>query len=196
MQTLLKFSKAVDYLTERMGDIANWVVLITVVIGFYNVFVRYIGRFIGLNLSSNVYIELQWYLYSIIFFLGFGYILKHGINVRVDILYAQWSEKTQAMIDFWATLLLLVPFCIIGLYVTYAPVLTSWGLRPNGTWGTWEVSPDPSGLPRAPIKTMIIVAFVLMLLQAISQLIKYWAVIIGHHEVREILEAETERLKL
>jgi TRAP-type mannitol/chloroaromatic compound transport system permease small subunit len=196
LQTLLKFSKAVDYLTERMGDIANWVVLITVVIGFYNVFVRYIGRFIGLNLSSNVYIELQWYLYSIIFFLGFGYILKHGINVRVDILYAQWSEKTQAMIDFWATLLLLVPFCIIGLYVTYAPVLTSWGLRPNGTWGTWEVSPDPSGLPRAPIKTMIIVAFVLMLLQAISQLIKYWAVIIGHHEVREILEAETERLKL
>jgi TRAP-type mannitol/chloroaromatic compound transport system permease small subunit len=179
-----------------MGDIANWVVLITVVIGFYNVFVRYIGRFIGLNLSSNVYIELQWYLYSIIFFLGFGYILKHGINVRVDILYAQWSEKTQAMIDFWATLLLLVPFCIIGLYVTYAPVLTSWGLRPNGTWGTWEVSPDPSGLPRAPIKTMIIVAFVLMLLQTISQLIKYWAVIIGHHEVREILEAETERLKL
>jgi len=196
LQTLLKFSKAVDYLTERMGDIANWVVLITVVIGFYNVFVRYIGRFIGLNLSSNVYIELQWYLYSIIFFLGFGYILKHGINVRVDILYAQWSEKTQAMIDFWATLLLLVPFCIIGLYVTYAPVLTSWGLRPNGTWGTWEVSPDPSGLPRAPIKTMIIVAFVLMLLQTISQLIKYWAVIIGHHEVREILEAETERLKL
>ena len=196
MNGLLKFSNMVDNLTEKIGVVAGWVVLITIAIGFYNVFVRYIGRFIGISLSSNVYIELQWYLYSIIFFLGFAFILKHGVNVRVDILYAQFSEKTQAWIDFLATLFLLVPFCIIGLYVTYSPVLTSWGLRPNGTWGTWEVSPDPSGLPRAPIKTMIIVAFVLLLLQAIAQLIKYWAVISGHHEVKETLEAETEKLHL
>jgi TRAP-type mannitol/chloroaromatic compound transport system permease small subunit len=178
-----------------MGNLANWVVLITITIGFYNVFVRYIGRFIGISLSSNVYIELQWYLYSIIFFLGFAYILKHGVNVRVDILYATFGEKTQAWIDFVATLLLLVPFCLIGLYVTYNPVLTAWGRLPNGNWGTWEVSPDPNGLPRAPIKTMIIVAFVFLLLQSIAQLIKYWAVIGGHHEVKELIDAETEEFR-
>lgn len=192
---LLKFSQVIDKITEGMGEMANYIVIITIVIGFYNVFVRYIGRFIGVSLSSNVYIELQWYLYSIIFFLGFAYILKHGVNVRVDILYSGWSDKTQAKIDFWATLLLLVPFCIIGLYVTYHPVLTAWGRLPNGGWGPWEVSPDSDGLPRAPIKTMIIVAFVMLLLQSISQLIKYWAIIKGHHEVKEAIEAETEQFK-
>jgi TRAP-type mannitol/chloroaromatic compound transport system permease small subunit len=73
--------------------------------------------------------------------------------------------------------------------------MTSWGLLPNGTWGEWEVSPDPGGLPRAPIKSMIIVAFSLMLLQSISQLIKYFAVIVGHEEVYEAIQAETEQFQ-
>ena len=192
MNFFLKISHAIDALTEWAGGIANIIVLITITIGFYNVFVRYIGRFIGVQLSSNVYIELQWYLYSMIFFLGFAYILKHGVNVRVDFLYANWSEKTQAWIDLIGTVLVLIPFCIIGIYATYGPVLTSWGRLPNGNWGTWEMSPDPNGLPRAPIKTMIIVAFVLLLLQSISQIIKYIAILTGHKEVVEEIKADTE----
>ncbi len=195
MRILLKISDWIDTISEWCGEIAQYLVIGVVIIGFYNVFVRYVGRFTGTQLSSNVYIELQWYLYSIIFLLGFPYILKHGVNVRVDILYAQWSEKTQAWIDFLATLLLLIPFCIVGITVTYNPVLTSWGLLPDGTWGEWEVSPDPGGLPRAPIKSMIIVGFGLMLLQSISQLIKYFAVMIGHHEVYEAIQAETEQFQ-
>ncbi len=194
MRILLKVSHFIDIISEWCGKIAVWIVLITITIGFYNVFVRYTGRFTGIQLSSNVYIELQWYLYSLIFFLGFPFILKHGVNVRVDIFYAKWSPKTQAWIDFLATLFLLVPFCLIALTVTYSPVLTSWGLLPDGTWGTWELSPDPDGLPRAPIKTMIIISFGLMLLQSISQLIKYMAVIGGDDEVYQAILEETHQL--
>ena len=190
MRALLKFTQIVDGLSERLGWLSMILVVVTIAIGFYNVVARYSGRFIGAQLSSNVYIELQWYLYSLVFFLGFAYILKNGINVRVDFLYANFPKKRKILIDFWGHLLLLVPFCIIGIYVTINPVLVSWGRRSNGTWGTWEMSPDPSGLPRAPIKTMIIVAFVLLLLQTISELIKYGITLWGKEETVVIDESE------
>jgi TRAP-type mannitol/chloroaromatic compound transport system permease small subunit len=191
LRALLKISQIIDAITERIGGVSNWIVIITIVIGFYNVAVRYLGRFIGLQLSSNLYIELQWYLFSLIFFLGFAYILKHGGNVRVDFLYTNWSEQRKAWVDLLGTLLFLIPFCIIGIYVTINPVLRSWGQLPNGGWGPWEVSSDPNGLPRAPIKTMIIVAFILLLLQSISQAIKYLAVLLGHIEVSQVIKADT-----
>lgn len=191
MRTLLKLSAAIDTVSELFGQLANWIVLITIAIGFYNVAVRFTGRWTGLQLSSNVYIELQQYLFSLIFLLGFAYILKHGINVRVDFLYARWSDRTRALIDLVGTLAFLIPFCIIGIYVTISPVLTSWGRLPDGTWGAWEMSPDANGLPRAPIKSMIIVAFTLLLMQAISQTIKYLAVLLGHREIEAVIKAET-----
>jgi len=191
LRTLLKLSAAIDAVSELFGQLANWIVLITIAIGFYNVAVRFTGRWTGLQLSSNVYIELQQYLFSLIFLLGFAYILKHGINVRVDFLYARWSDRTRALIDLVGTLAFLIPFCIIGIYVTISPVLTSWGRLPDGTWGAWEMSPDANGLPRAPIKSMIIVAFTLLLMQAISQTIKYLAVLLGHREIEAVIKAET-----
>ncbi|MEZ4866820.1 MAG: TRAP transporter small permease subunit [Caldilineaceae bacterium] len=190
MRFLLKFAGLVDGLSERLGGISTILVVITVIIGFYNVAARYIGRYIGLNLASNMWIETQWYLYSLIFFLGFPYILKHGDNVRVDFWYVNWSPKMRAFVDFLGTLLFLIPFCIMGIYVTITPVLFSWGRLPNGSWGTWELSPDPGGLPRAPIKSMIIVAFVALLLQSLAQLIKYLAVLIGYSETEAGLQAE------
>jgi TRAP-type mannitol/chloroaromatic compound transport system permease small subunit len=193
MNALLKFSRVIDQLTEKIGGLATLIVIITVIIGFYNVVARYFGRFIGLRLSSNVFIELQWYLFSLIFFLGFAYILKHGANVRVDFFYTNWTEKQKAWVDFLGTVLFLIPFCILGIYITINPVMISWGRLPNGSWGTWEVSPDPDGLPRAPIKSMIIVAFVLLLLQSIAQAIKYWAIINGHIEIAKEIEAEIEQ---
>lgn len=195
MHGLLKVASFIDGVTERVGRLANWVVIITVAVGFYNVVARYVGRYIGVRLSSNVFIELQWYLFSLIFFLGFAYILKHGVNVRVDFLYTHWDEKRQAWVDFLGTVLFLIPLCIIGIYVTYNPVLSSWGRLPNGTWGTWEVSPDPEGLPRAPIKSMIIVAFALLLLQALAQAIKHLAVIMGHTKIAATIKAEAEAIE-
>lgn len=192
MTFLLKLSAAIDRVTEWVGKLSNWLVLITIAIAFYNVLVRYIGRFIGLQLSSNVFIELQWYLFSLIFLFGFAYILKHGENVRVDFLYSNWSEKRKALVDFLGTMLILIPFCLIGIWVTLNPVLQSWGRLPDGSWGAWEVSSDANGLPRAPIKTMIIVSFILLLLQAVSQAIKYFAILRGYTQVAEIVRAQTE----
>lgn len=193
MPTLLKFAHKIDRLTEQVGRLLNWIVILTVGIGFYNVAARYVGRFVGLKLSSNALIELQWYLFSLMFFLGFPYILKHGANVRVDFLYAYWSPKRQALVDFWGTVLFLIPFCLIGLYVTFNPVLQSWGQLPDGTWGTWEVSSDADGLPRAPIKSMIIVSFGLLLVQAISQTIKYWAALQGYQSAVQEIQSEVEK---
>lgn len=194
MRFLLKLSATIDRLTDWVGQLSDWLVIITVAVGFYNVLVRYVGRFIGLQLSSNGFIELQWYLFSLIFFFGFAYILKHGENVRVDFLYSNWSEKRQALVDFLGTLLFLIPFCVIGIWVTWNPVLQSWGRLPGGTWGPWEISSDANGLPRAPIKTMIIVAFVLLLIQAISQAIKYFAILRGYTQVAEMVREQTEQI--
>ena len=191
MRGVLKFSHAIDRLSEFLGKIAIYLILVLVAVGFYNVVVRYTGRFIGQNLSSNRLIEIQWYIYSVIFFLIFAYNVKHDVNVRVDILYTKWSPRRRAWVDLLGTLLILIPMAIIGIWVTVTPVLQSWGQPPNGTFGAWELSPDPDGLPRAPIKSFIIVAFSLLLLQAIAQVIKYAAVIAGHQEVIAELAAET-----
>ncbi len=85
-------------------------------------------------------IELQWYLFSLTFLLGFPYILKIGENVRVDFLYGNWSMKTKAWVNLIGHFFLLT-FCVIGIWVTFYPVLQSWGLLPDGTFGQWEVSP-------------------------------------------------------
>lgn len=180
VRRLLQVSAAIDALIEPIGKLLNWLVLITIAVGFYNVIARYVGRFVGMKLSSNVFIELQWYLFSITFLLSFPYVLKHGANVRVDFLEVNWSERRKALIGFWGTTLFLIPFCLLGLWVAFNPVLQSWGLLPDGTWGSWEVSPDANGLPRAPIKSMLLVSLLLLLLQGISQAIKYWAVWAGY----------------
>jgi TRAP-type mannitol/chloroaromatic compound transport system permease small subunit len=193
LPTLLKFAHLIDRLTEQVGRLLNWIVILTVSIGFYNVVARYVGRFIGLKLSSNALIELQWYLFSLMFFFGFPYILKHDTNVRVDFLYAHWNPKRKALVDFLGTVLFLIPFCLIGIYVTFNPVLQSWGQLSDGTWGTWEVSSDADGLPRAPIKSMIIVSFGLLLVQAISQAIKYWAALQGYQPAVQEIQSEVEK---
>ncbi|MDE0461318.1 MAG: TRAP transporter small permease subunit [Caldilineaceae bacterium] len=188
LKVLLHVSRLIDNLSERIGGVSVYLVIITVAVGFYNVLVRYMGQFIGVQLSSNLFIEMQWYLYSLVFFLGFAYILKNGINVRVDFIYANWSRKRQAMLDFWGNLFLLVPYCVIGIWVTVNPVMTS--------WRQWEMSPDPDGLPRAPLKTMIIVAFAFLLLQAISELIKLYAVLRGEDEETLDLTEHQEALRI
>lgn len=183
MRVLLRLSRGIDHLSEGLGKVSIYLTLILIVIGFYNVAARYIGRNIGQNLSSNVFIETQWYIFSVIFFLMFAYNLKHEVNVRVDFLYTKWSLRRRTWIDLFGTLLFLIPFCIMGIWVTINPVLFSWRL--------WEMSPDPGGLPRAPIKTFIIIAFVLLLLQAISQVIKYIAVLVGDQAIQQQIETET-----
>lgn len=175
---MMRFARWMDSFSMWLGKAAAFLVILTVAIGFYNVVARYLGRFIGVKLTTNMLIELQWYLFSLTFLLGFPYILKIGENVRVDFLYANWSMKTKAWVNLIGHLFLLT-FCVIGIWVTFYPVLQSWGLLPDGTFGQWEVSPDPDGLPRAPIKTMMPVGFALLFLQGLAEIFKNIARIRG-----------------
>jgi TRAP-type mannitol/chloroaromatic compound transport system permease small subunit len=190
MQALLRLSRMIDALIERIGRLTGWMITCMILIGLYNVIVRYLGRFIGRTLSSNLYLELQWYLFSIVFFFGFAYVLRYNQNVRVDFLYAKWPVKRRALINLVGDLLFMIPFCIMGIIVALNPVLASWGRLPDGSWGEWELSPDANGLPRAPIKSMIIVGFALLLLQAISETIKHVAVLTDAAESEIIVAAE------
>jgi len=190
IKKLLKVSQSIDKFTDKLGWLSQWFVLLTVGVGFFNVVARYLGRFIGTQLSSNALIDLQWYLFSLTFLSAFAYILRHGENVLVDFLYSQWGEKRKALIDFLGTILFLIPFCILGIWVTFNPILQSWGRLSDGSWGNWELSPDADGLPRAPIKTMLPLGLFLLLLQSISQAIKYLAIILGYEEVAEQIRLE------
>jgi TRAP-type mannitol/chloroaromatic compound transport system permease small subunit len=188
---LLQVSQIIDNFTDKLGWLSNWLVLLTIGVGFFNVIARYLGRFLGWQLSSNAWLELQWYLFAVTFLLGFAYILRHGENVRVDFLYTNMSNKQRALIDFLGTILFLIPFCLIGMWVTFNPVLQSWGRLSDGSWGNWEVSADANGLPRAPIKTMLPVGLFFLLLQSVSQAIKYLAVLLGYQQVVDKIRLET-----
>lgn len=193
MRGWLRLSRGIDTLMEWVGGLSMLLVTLLLGVGIYNVVVRYIGRLTRQNLASNTLLEAQWYLFSVIFFLGFAFILKRNTHVRVDFLYQNFGPKVRAWVNLFGTLLFLLPFCVLGIYVTYEPVLRSWGLRPNGTWGPWEGSPDAGGLPRAPLKSLIIVAFALLIIQGISDIIKHIAVLRG---VRSADEEQYEGLEV
>jgi TRAP-type mannitol/chloroaromatic compound transport system permease small subunit len=135
-----------------------------VAFGVYNALTRWSGRFIGIDLSSNGFIEAQWYLFTLLFLLGAAYTLKHNEHVRVDVFYGRLNRRGQAWIDLLGTLFLLLPFCIFGIVFTWSGVVESWQLS--------EVSPDPGGLPRYPLKAVVPLAFLLLIVQAVSEVVR------------------------
>ncbi len=164
MQKLLGLAKGIDRLNNWIGRAVSWLTLVMILIGAYNAVVRYLGRYIGANLSSNVYLELQWYLFSIVFLLGAAWTLKEDAHVRVDVLYAKLSRRGRRRIDIWGTILLLFPFSVFVFWTSWPSVMNSLRIR--------EGSPDPGGLPRYPIKAVILMCFVFLLLQGISELVR------------------------
>ncbi|AFY42741.1 TRAP transporter small permease subunit [Nostoc sp. PCC 7107] len=177
MEKLLKISKIIDTCTEFIGRFTSWLVLVMVILGVWNVIGRYLGRFTGSNLTSNAYIEAQWYIFDLVFLLGAAYTLKHNEHVRVDIFYSNWQHRRKAIADLVGTIFFLIPFCVMVIVFSWDTIIASWQIQ--------ESSPDPGGLPRYPIKAMIIVAFVLLIFQGISQAIKNWAIIQGRLEAGE-----------
>ena len=151
-------------MSERIGLFVGWLTLAMVAIGAFNAIARYAGKTIGINLSSNAYIEGQWYLFSLVFLLGAAHTLQRNQHVRVDVLYGRLSDRSKAKIDLAGTVLFLIPFCLFGLFICFPTVKNSWAV--------WETSPDPGGLPRYPIKTMLLLCFGLLLMQSISELFK------------------------
>jgi TRAP-type mannitol/chloroaromatic compound transport system permease small subunit len=194
VNTLLRVSRFIDAITERLSGFISLIVVLTILAGFLNAALRYLGQNLQRTLISNELIQIQWYLFSLLFLIGFPYLLKHNVNVRVDFLYSKWGPRRRAWVDFLGTLFFLIPFCLLAIYVTINPVLASWGRLPDGTWGPWEVSSDAGGLPLAPLKTLIIIGFFGLLVQAIAQLIKYAAILTDHHEVEDaVMQANNEQ---
>ncbi len=169
MTSLRRISAAIDRLNDRIGSAIQWLTLVMVIIGAFNAIARYATRFTGVSLSSNAYLELQWYLFSLIFLMGAAYGLNHDYHVRVDVLYARLGRRARAWIDLIGSALFLAPFALVMLWVSWGPVANSWAIL--------ETSPDPGGLARYPIKTVILVSFFLLLLQALSQIVKNAAIL-------------------
>ena len=164
MRTLQHLAGLVDRLNDRIGAAIQWLALLMVLVGAFNAGARYTTRYTGLALSSNAYLDLQWYFFTLIFLLGAAYGLNHDYHVRVDVLYEKMSARTRAWVDLIGTVLFLIPFSALMLWVSWRPVWNSWSIR--------EASPDPGGLPRYPIKAVILVAFLLLLLQGLSHSLK------------------------
>ncbi len=164
MRLLLRLSAAIDRANDRIGAAIQWLVLLMVVVGAFNALARYATRYTGISLSSNAYFDLQWYMFSLIFLLGAAYGLNRDVHVRVDVLYSRLSVRGRAWIDLAGSFLFLLPFCVMMLWVSWPAVRNSWAVL--------EGSPDPGGLPRYPIKTLILVSFFLLFLQGVSQAIK------------------------
>jgi TRAP-type mannitol/chloroaromatic compound transport system permease small subunit len=163
--------RAIDRVSEFAGRTVLWLVGVMVLVGAFNALARYTSRWTGVNLSSNAYIELQWYLFSLVFLLAASYALKHDAHVRVDVLYGRLGDRGRAWIDLLGTLVFLLPFSVFMLVVSWPSVAASWRVR--------EVSPDPGGLARYPIKTVILAAFVLLILQGAAEAAKRVQVLRG-----------------
>lgn len=179
-------SGVIDLINEWIGRLTYGLVLLMVAIGAWNVAGRYIGRAVNTNLTSNTLLEAQWYLFDIVFLLGAAYTLKHNEHVRVDLFYKGWSRRRKAIANLLGTLFFLLPFCAVMIYFSWGFVLNSWNI--------WETSPDPGGLPRAPIKAVIIAGFLLLGLQGIAEAIKNLAIALEPQPSLSTLEEEDNGL--
>ncbi|MEZ4237585.1 MAG: TRAP transporter small permease subunit [Myxococcota bacterium] len=153
---------AVARLNEGVGRVASWLLLAMTLLCAYNAVARYLGRFVGENLTRNWLLEAQWYLFAAVFLLGAPATLAADRHVRVDVLYSRLSPRGQAWVDVLGTLLFLLPLCVFGIALAYPAVRDSWAI--------WEQSPDPGGLPRAPVKTLLPLGLLLLALQGLAML--------------------------
>ena len=167
MKTLIAISRAIDAVNERVGRTIIWLVLATALISAGNASVRY-----AFGLSSNAWLEIQWYLFAAIFLLGAAYTHKHNGHVRIDVIYDHLSARTRAWIDIVGTLLFLLPLCILLVKLSW-PALAESFLR-------HEISPDAGGLLRWPVRLMTPLGFLLLALQGVSEFIKRVAFLAGH----------------
>ncbi len=167
MKALLALARLIDALTERVGRLTIWLVLIATIISAGNALARY-----TLGESSNAWLEIQWYLFGAMFLLAAGYTLKHNGHVRIDIFYNRFSARGQAWIDLAGGLLFLLPMAVLLAWLAW-PIFMD-------AWMTQEVSPDAGGLVRWPVKLLLPIGFALLALQGLAEVIKRIGVLSGH----------------
>ena len=183
MHALLKFSKAVDWLNTQIGKYVIWLILGSTVISAVNAAVRKI-----FNVSSNAYLEVQWYLFAAAFLLASAYTLLNGEHVKIDVIYSRWSKRAQTWIDVLGFTFFLLPFCATILWFGIPFFLKG--------YQSGEVSSNAGGLVLWPVYAMMPLGFALLLLQGLSELIKRVAFLMGliedptHKKVEKTAEEE------
>jgi TRAP-type mannitol/chloroaromatic compound transport system permease small subunit len=165
----------IDAVNERFGVIAIWLVLASCLVSTGNAISRY-----ALSLSSNAWLEAQWYMFAAMVFLGGPVTLKVNEHVRVDLIYSTVSERTRIWIDIVGGLLFLMPICIILIYFTWPFFLDSWRIN--------EASANPGGLVRWPVKLLLPLGFALMALQGVSEIIKRIAALTESYRLEHAYE--------
>lgn len=166
MQGLLKVCGAVDRLSRAMGWVGMFCVLATTLISAGNALVRK-----GFDISSNSLLEIQWYLFAAVFMLASGYAFLQNSHVRIDFVSGRLSARARNWIDVVGILAVLVPFCVICIYLSW-PLFTQ-------AWTSGEMSQNAGGLVRWPAYLLMPVGFGLLLLQGLSELVKRIAFLRG-----------------
>ena len=182
MNALPALSRAIDWLNTRIGLTVIWLVLIAVIISAANAIMRK-----AFDMSSNAFLETQWYLFSAIFLLCSPFTLLHNQHIRIDVIAGRLSTRTQAWIDVFGTIFFLMPMALLIMYLSWSVFMRSWNIN--------EVSSNAGGLVIWPARLLVPVGFFLLALQGISQLIKLVAYLRGQgpdpNEKHD--PAETER---
>jgi TRAP-type mannitol/chloroaromatic compound transport system permease small subunit len=166
MNLLLSLSKRIDRLSEWIGRWVAWLVLAAVLISTGNAVMRK-----AFNMSSNAFLEVQWYLFAAVFLLAAGYTLLRQEHVKIDVVSGRFSKRTQIWID-------IVGICVFLLPFTYMITKLAMPLVINA-YATQEVSSNAGGLIRWPVFALLPIGMVLLALQAVSELIKRIAFLQG-----------------
>ena len=186
MQSLLKLSRGIDVFTRWTGKRLAWLILLAVIISAVNAAVRK-----AFDVSSNSWLELQWVLFGIVFLLCSPWTLLDNEHIRIDIVNNLFSRRTRNIIDVVGHIFFLIPLCLV-MIITGGPFFVR-------SYEINEQSGNAGGLPQWPAKSLIVIAFTLLLFQAMSELIKRIAVMRGlipdpHASQVHALEAEVEHL--
>ena len=166
MTALLRLSKLIDALTERIGRAVAWLILAAVLISAVNAAVRKV-----FDMSSNAYLEVQWYLFAAVVLLASGYTLLRQEHVRIDVVIGRFSKRTQITIEAVCLVLFLFPFCLTVIDLVWPLVVRA--------YLSGEMSQNAGGLIRWPVYAMVPVGFALLLLQGVSELIKRIGFLMG-----------------
>jgi len=163
---LLKFSGLIDWVNEKLASLANICVLLSCLVSAVNAMIRY-----AFDMSSNAWLELQWYMFAVVVMLGASYTLKKNEHVRVDVIYMGLSERKRLWVDLIGCVLFLMPACILLGWLAWPFFMQSWDQN--------EMSSNAGGLLRWPVKFILPLGFALLAFQGISEIIKRIAALRG-----------------
>ena len=178
MAALLKLSRLIDSINELIGKVIMWLILGAVLISAGNAIMRK-----AFNVGSNAYLEIQWYLFSAVFMLGVGYVMLRNAHVRIDFISSRLSRRTNAIIDAVGIVVFTIPLSIIMINL-------GWPLFERA-WLTGEMSQNAGGLIRWPVLALVPLGFTILLVQAVSELIKRIGFVTGH--LSEAFPGEAEK---